>query len=87
MVEFYLATALLLLVLMAASLWRLIWAPSPSDRMLAAQLLGTGGVAMLLVLAQAYQLAALRDVALVFALLAAVSGMAFARVSQRGSSE
>lgn len=84
MFEFYQFIALVLLLTMALSLWRLIWAPSRSDRMLAAQLLGSSGVAILLVLAQAYEFSALRDVALVFALLAAVSGMAFARVSKRG---
>jgi len=47
--------------------------------MLAAQLFGSTGVAMLLLLAQAFSNAALRDVALVFALLAAVTAVAFVR--------
>jgi len=47
--------------------------------MLAAQLFGTTAVAVLLLLAQATENPALRDVALVFALLAAVTAVAFVR--------
>ena len=47
--------------------------------MLAAQLFGTTAVAVLLLLGQAAGNAALRDVALVFALLAAVTAVAFVR--------
>ena len=60
-------------------MWRVLRGPTPADRMLAAQLFGTTAVAMLLLLAQAYDNAALRDVALVFALLAAVTAVAFVR--------
>jgi len=49
------------------------------DRMLAALLFGTTGVAMLLLLAPGLNLPALLDVALVFALLAAVALVAFVR--------
>ncbi len=45
--------------------------------MLAAQLFGTNAVALLLLLAEATETTALRDVALVFALLAAVTAVAF----------
>jgi multicomponent Na+:H+ antiporter subunit F len=47
--------------------------------MLAAQLFGTTAVAILLLLAQASEATALRDVALIFALLAAVTAVAFVR--------
>ncbi|HNP52847.1 MAG TPA: MrpF/PhaF family protein [Nitrosomonas nitrosa] len=47
--------------------------------MLAAQLFGTTVVAILLLLAQASGNPALRDVALVFALLAAVTAVTFVR--------
>jgi multicomponent Na+:H+ antiporter subunit F len=40
--------ALLLLVSMAAGLVRVVIGPSPADRMMAAQLLGTSGIAILL---------------------------------------
>lgn len=76
---FYLALALFLLLNLGAGMWRVLHGPTPADRMLAAQLFGTTAVAMLLLLAQAYGNAALRDVALVFALLAAVTAVAFVR--------
>jgi multicomponent Na+:H+ antiporter subunit F len=52
--------------------------------MLAAQLFGTTAVAILLLLAEAGGSAALRDVALVFALLAAVTAVAFVRRAWTG---
>lgn len=73
----YLALALFLLFNLCAGLWRILRGPTTADRMLAAQLFGTTVVAMLLLLAQASGNPALRDVALVFALLAAVTAVAF----------
>jgi multicomponent Na+:H+ antiporter subunit F len=75
----YLGMALFLLLTLVAGLWRVLRGPTPADRMLAAQLFGTTAVAALLLLAQASGNAALRDVALVFALLAAVTAVAFVR--------
>ena len=75
----YLALALFLLLNLVAGMWRVLRGPTAADRMLAAQLFGTTSVAVLLVLAQATDKAALRDVALVFALLAAVTAIAFVR--------
>lgn len=75
----YMALALFLLLNLVAGLWRVLRGPTAADRMLAAQLFGTNAVAMLVLLAQAYGAAALRDVALVFALLAAVTAVAFVR--------
>ncbi len=60
-------------------LFRILRGPTPSDRMLAAQLFGTTGVAILLLLAEAGD-AALRDVALVFAALAVVNAVIFVRL-------
>jgi len=79
MQDLYFAVALFLLLNLAAGMWRVVRGPSAADRMLAAQLFGTTAVAVLLVLAQATGNAALRDVALVFALLAAVTAVAFVR--------
>jgi multicomponent Na+:H+ antiporter subunit F len=79
MPEFLLAIALLLLLSMSLGLVRVIIGPTPADRMMAAQLLGTSGMAVLLLLAQALDVPALLDVALIFALLAAVSVAAFTR--------
>lgn len=75
----YSVIALFLLLTLAAGLWRVLRGPTPADRMLAAQLFGTTAVASLLLLAQAFDQPYLRDVALVFALLAAVAAVAFVR--------
>jgi multicomponent Na+:H+ antiporter subunit F len=53
--------------------------PSLQDRMLSVQLLGTGGVAVLLLLSPLLAIPALIDVALVLALLAAVAAAALTR--------
>ncbi len=78
-----LALALFLLLNLAAGMWRVVRGPGPADRMLAGQLFGTVAVAVLLLLGQASGSGALRDVALVFALLAAVSAVAFVRRAWR----
>ena len=75
----YLSMALFLLLTLVAGLWRILRGPTAADRMLAAQLFGTTAVACLLLLAQAFDQAPLRDIALVFALLAAVTAIAFIR--------
>lgn len=79
MATFYIVIAVVLLLTLIAGLWRVLRGPSPADRMMAAQLFGTTAVAILLLLAQALDQPALRDVALVFALLAAVTVIAFVR--------
>jgi multicomponent Na+:H+ antiporter subunit F len=75
----YLGVAVFLLLNILAGLVRVLRGPTPADRMLAAQLFGTTGVAILLLLAQAFSAPALRDVALVLALLSAVAVTAFVR--------
>jgi len=78
------AVALLLLLTLALGLIRIWRGPTIADRMLAAQLFGTTGVGLLLVLAELQQMPALRDVALVLALLAVMAVLAFvARVWRR----
>ncbi len=79
MSDWYLGLALFLLLNLVAGLFRILRGPTPADSMLAAQLFGTTGVAILLLLAQAMSQPTVRDVALVFALLAAVSTVAFIR--------
>lgn len=71
--------ALFLVLNLGAGMWRVLRGPTAADRMLAAQVFGTTAVAILLLLAEAAGSAALRDVALVFALLAAVTAVAFVR--------
>jgi multicomponent Na+:H+ antiporter subunit F len=73
----YLAFAVFLLVNFGLSLLRIVWGPTPADRMIAAQLFGTIGVGVLLLLGEAFDLPGLRDVALVFALLGALALVAF----------
>jgi multicomponent Na+:H+ antiporter subunit F len=79
MTGFLLAAALFLLVTIGAGMVRILRGPTAGDRMLAAQLFGTTGVAILLILSEALGQPALVDVALVFALLAAVATVAFVR--------
>jgi len=69
--------AILLLLSLGIGLVRIWRGPGFADRMLAAQLLGTTGIAILLVLAAKSGLPALRDVALVLALLAVLAVLAF----------
>ncbi len=84
----YYAMAILLLLQVLVGLWRVLRGPTPPDRMTCAQLFGTMGVAVLLLLAQATGVAALRDAALVFALLGALAAVAFvARVWPRAGDD
>jgi multicomponent Na+:H+ antiporter subunit F len=79
LLDIHLAIALLLLATMSIGLIRVVIGPTPSDRMMAAQLLSTSGIGVLLMLAPVIAVPALIDVALVFALLAAVAIIAFTR--------
>lgn len=62
----------LLLLSILLGLWRALLGPTHADRLVAVQLSGTAGTAVLLLLAQDQGQPALRDVALILALLAAV---------------
>lgn len=75
--------AAFLLVNLLAALLRVVRGPTAADRLLAALLFGTTGVAILLLLAYAGNAPPLVDVALVFALLAAVTGAAFTQRAWR----
>ena len=77
MSELYMLCALVLLLNIVVGGLRVLRGPTPADRMLASQLFGTTGVALLLLLAQALDQPALRDVALVLALLGVVATVAF----------
>ncbi|MFN3473358.1 MAG: monovalent cation/H+ antiporter complex subunit F [Blastomonas sp.] len=73
-----LAFATVLLLSLAGALWRIWRGPDPADRMMAAQLVGTGGVGVVLLLAAASDWQML-DVALVLSLLAAFAAIAFVK--------
>jgi multicomponent Na+:H+ antiporter subunit F len=77
MAEFLLAAAGFVLLTVALGLARILLGPSALDRMLAAQLLGTGGIAVLLLLAAATGVRATIDVALTLGLVAAFASAAF----------
>lgn len=80
MAEIYLGVAAFLLLNLLIGLARIYRGPRRADRLLAAQLFGTTTVAVLLLLAEAQSLPALRDVALLFALLAVMLSVAFVRL-------
>ncbi len=74
---FLLASTVAVLAMVALGLLRMLQGPGTADRMMAVQLLGTGGVAVLLLLAAVTGIGAVVDVALTLALLAAFASIAF----------
>ena len=77
MTEFLLGAAVFVLATVAVGLIRILRGPSDADRLLAAQLLGTGGVAALLLLGVATSEPAVGDLAVVLTALAAFSAVGF----------
>lgn len=74
----FLAIVLVILLLSAlAGLLRVLRDAEPAGRILAAQLFGTAAVGILVILARLMEMRALLDVALVFAVLAAVTLVCF----------
>ncbi|NQW52069.1 MAG: multiple resistance and pH regulation protein F [Rhodospirillales bacterium] len=68
----------------AVGLIRILLGPTDADRMMSAQLLGTGGIAALLLLATASGNPAILDVALCVGLLAAFAGVVFFLAASQG---
>jgi multicomponent Na+:H+ antiporter subunit F len=79
------AAAAAVVVSLALALVRVGIGPSAFDRMLAAQIFGSGGVAVLVLLAFAGDQPALLDAALALAVLAAVAAVAFVRRARPGA--
>ena len=77
MADFLLAAAGFVLAMVALGLVRILRGPSVADRIMAAQLLGTGAIAVLLLGATATGQSGAADVALSLALLAAFASAAF----------
>lgn len=75
------AAALALAVTLVLGLVRVLRAPDTVERMLAAQLVGSTGIGLLLLLATLQDLPAAVDTALVLALLAAVAVAALTRTA------
>ena len=79
MADFLISAACFVLAMVALGLVRILRGPGDADRIMAAQLLGTGGTAVLLLVSEAMSLPAAVDVALVLALLAAFVSVAFVK--------
>jgi multicomponent Na+:H+ antiporter subunit F len=77
MTELFILSALGLMLSLFLGLLRVLHGPGAGDRMLAIQLIGTAGVGILLLLNVLLNQPALLDVALLLALLAAVTAAAF----------
>jgi multicomponent Na+:H+ antiporter subunit F len=77
MSEFLVATAGFVLLTVVVGLWRILRGPDDVDRTLATQLLGTGGIAVLLLVAAGTGAGGAEDLALGLALLAAFASVAF----------
>src|SRR5262249_39761186 len=79
MAEFLLGAAGFTLAMVAVGLLRILRGPGDAERMMSAQLLGTGGIASLLLLGAAISAPAAVDVALTLALLTAFAAIAFVK--------
>lgn len=75
--EFLVAIAGFVLLTVVVGLWRILRGPDDVDRTLATQLLGTGGIAVLLLVAAGTGAEGAEDLALGLALLAAFASVAF----------
>lgn len=79
MAEFLLAAAAFVVLMVALGLLRVLRGPGAADRMMATQLLGTGGIAAVLLIGSATGEGAAIDIALTLALLAAFASFAFVK--------
>jgi multicomponent Na+:H+ antiporter subunit F len=76
MADFLIAAAAFILAMVALGLIRVLRGPADADRMMAVQLIGTGGIAALL-LSGVTRVSAVVDVALTLAPLATFASVAF----------
>lgn len=83
MTTFFLAAAAVVLLLTAVGLKPLLRARGEADRIMAVQLLGSGGIAALLLFAEGAERYAAIDVSLTLALLAAFVSVALAKAARR----
>jgi len=87
MTEFLFAASAFVLAMVALGLVRILRGPGDADRMMAAQLLGTGGIAALLLVGVATREPAIADVALTVAVLAAFASIAFVRATTANAAD
>ena len=85
MPEFLVGAAAFIVATVALGLVRVLRGPTEADRMMAAQLLGTGGTAAVLLLGAAARERAVVDVALTLALLSAFAAYAFVKAHRAPS--
>lgn len=83
MVEFLFAAASAILTIVAIGLGRILSRVGDAEAIMATQLLGTGGIALVLIVAVSWGRPAMIDAALILALLAAFAGIAFVRAADR----
>lgn len=79
MTAFLTAALGFILLMLALGLVRVLRGPRDVDRMMAAQLVGTGGIASMLLLGAVTRVPATIDVALTLALLATFASIAFVK--------
>jgi multicomponent Na+:H+ antiporter subunit F len=79
MTEFLTVALGFILAILAVGLVRILRGPGDADRMMAAQLIGTSGIAALLLLGTVSGVSAAVDVALTLSLLAAFTSIAFVK--------
>jgi multicomponent Na+:H+ antiporter subunit F len=84
MSEFLTASLGFILAMLALGLIRVLRGPGDADRMMAAQIIGTGGIAALLLLGAVAGEPAAVDVALTLALLATFASIAFVKKGLSG---
>jgi multicomponent Na+:H+ antiporter subunit F len=84
MTSLYFAAASFILIMVALGLLRILVGPSASDRLMAAQLIGSGGVAIVLLLAAAMKAPSIIDVALMLAILAVFASVGFVNWGRGG---
>lgn len=84
MVEFLFGASAFILAMVALGLVRILGGPGNADRVMAAQLLGTGGISVVVLLGAATGESAAIDVALTLALLAAFASFAFVKAQAPG---
>jgi len=87
MASFLFGAAGFVLTMVALGLFVILQRPAEVDHMMAAQLLVTGGVAVLVLMAAATETPPIVDVALLLALFAAFAAVAFVRSASGSTSE
>lgn len=82
MTQIYQFAALFLMINIVAGMIRVLRGPTTADRLLAVQLFGTTGTAILILFSLQTGDKAFQDLALIFALLAGILGVTFTRYGQ-----